>query len=596
MKKLTLFIICCLICLVANAQNFVSTTPSNKNVLLESFGGINCFYCPEADYSALQLLNQNNNRFVWINTHAGIFAEPSALEPDFRTSAGDSALQLSQITVFPAGMVNRKYFQSLSQNNGLSIEASNWSAATDSILSESSPVNVAAIAELNVFTRELKIIVETYYTANANNVQNQLFVALLQDSIVAPQAGNVSMNPLGFESTGKYTHRFILQDYITVSSGLDILNTSAGTFRADTFYYNLPADFNGTEFSFFNPKIAVWIADSDSTEILNAAYASINLTSNENLAAEIKNVNWDSDFNTICGNESSAKIRIENLGNNPIDSIRIDYDINLGQSLGSYTHYFPNALSIGQEVIVQMPTINNLTEAANTVNFNIELINGLNNPIFQAFSAPINHASLFVSDSTNGTFFIRYDNYPDDVSWSLKDETAGSVILTDSISAGGNTSLSQFFTAIDGHCYSLKVSDAAGDGICCTSGQGFFKLTIGNLQIIRDSDFEFESGLKFTFQKGVIAVNTIDPNSFDFEIFPNPASQHVTIKTESKESAEANISIINSLGQELKTFSQFINQGVNYQNLSLDGIGNGFYFVRITIGNEQMVKKLLIER
>jgi len=47
MKKISsIFILICLVIFTLHAQTFVSTTPSNKNVIFEEFTGKNCGYCP----------------------------------------------------------------------------------------------------------------------------------------------------------------------------------------------------------------------------------------------------------------------------------------------------------------------------------------------------------------------------------------------------------------------------------------------------------------------------------------------------------------------------------------------------------------------
>ena len=46
MKRILLFTLT-IGTLIASAQTFVSTTPENKNVILEEFTGISCGFCPD---------------------------------------------------------------------------------------------------------------------------------------------------------------------------------------------------------------------------------------------------------------------------------------------------------------------------------------------------------------------------------------------------------------------------------------------------------------------------------------------------------------------------------------------------------------------
>jgi hypothetical protein len=183
MNKLIILIFCFNLALTLSAQNFVRTSVSNKNVLLESFTGVNCFYCAGADAAAAAVQNAHPDSVIWINIHAGIFAEPGGNRPDFRSPYADTLLSFSGLTVFPAAMINRRLLPDFAQNTGkLAIESFNWSTVTDTILIETSPVNIAARSEFNISTRMLKVVVESYYTGNSINSQNRLFAALLLDS------------------------------------------------------------------------------------------------------------------------------------------------------------------------------------------------------------------------------------------------------------------------------------------------------------------------------------------------------------------------------------------------------------------------------
>ena len=594
MKKIQLVIIFIFSVAFLNAQNFVNTNSSYKNVLLQTFGGINCFYCSEGDYRAQVLQNNNPGRVVWMNVHAGLFAIPNSNQPDFRTAYSDTLLRLSGLTTFPAGVISKKYFSSLSQAQGaLAVDDNKWSIAIDSILNEASPINIAADAEFNISSRTIKVVIETYYTANTNTNNQKIYAAILLDNILGPNQGDSSLNPIAFQQNGQYNNRFLLMDLVT--SGLTVNSTGAGYFQADTIFYNLPNDFNGLEIDFLNPTIAVWITDNDSSEVYTAAYAAMNIVSANNLDAEIVNADWNSDFDLICGQESPVTITIQNFGNTPIDSVQINYNVNAGQYIDSFTHIFSGSISIANRAEIFIPVISNLNLPSNSVEWSIQKINGniISNPTF--INNSIDHASLVVSDSTNGVFRIRFDSYPQDISWFLKDETLDSILIVDSLNYGGNTTITQNFTVRDGHCYTFKVRDSAGDGICCAAGQGFYSLKIGNLEILRDADFAFESGTKFEFQKGVIAVNPIEDNGLAFDIFPNPTKGQTTLRINSEDNKEIDFAVYNTLGQLLLLENNIsLNSGVHYHDLNLDNFKAGVYYLVLSSGNKRSSRKLII--
>ncbi len=72
---------------------------------------------------------------------------------------------------------------------------------------------------------------------------------------------------------------------------------------------------------------------------------------------------------------------------------------------------------------------------------------------------------------------IVFDNYPEDVSWEIRDEN-GSVVASGGNYGnqpdGSNISITNCLT--DG-CYDFIISDSYGDGICCQYGNGSYTLT-----------------------------------------------------------------------------------------------------------------------
>jgi hypothetical protein len=574
------------------AQNFVSTTASNKNVLLEGFGGINCYYCAEGDAEATALQNTHPDKIVWINIHAGMFAEPSSNEPDFRNPYSDTLLSFSGLSLFPAAMINRRLLPDFVQNpNKLAIESVNWPSAADTILSEASPVNIAARSEFNISNRTLKVIVESYYTSNSSNSQNRLFTALLLDSVFATQEGARVFNPAAIASNGKYIHRNILFDYI--NSSTYITNTTSGSFRADTFYYSIPPDFNGTAFDLTSPKVAVWITENDSTNVLNAAYSQMTYTSDFSNSAAILSADWDADFNLLCGTESAAEISLLNLGNNVIDSITVDYSVNSG-AVQSISANLSTPLSIGKSQKIQLPSIGGLSSFGNTITLKITTVNNSTNNDTTQIISQLNQAQVMVSDSTNGLLTVRFDNYPEDISWKLIDETDGLTILSDSNYIVTNSIINQNFTAQNGHCYAFIISDSFGDGLCCGSGQGYYELKIGNLRIIRENEFAFESGTKFNFEEGVIAVNPLENIDYDFRLYPNPANDFSNIEIESLKEGDMQILVHSIYGQLLYEKSIFIQEGTNSFSLNTSTHHSGIYLVSIKKGDQIRVLKLSI--
>ena len=68
----------------AQSQSIVSTTPENKNAVLEEMTGIYCTFCPDGHVIALALKAANPNDVVLVNVHVGGYADPGTSgDPDF---------------------------------------------------------------------------------------------------------------------------------------------------------------------------------------------------------------------------------------------------------------------------------------------------------------------------------------------------------------------------------------------------------------------------------------------------------------------------------------------------------------------------------
>ena len=310
-------------------------------------------------------------------------------------------------------------------------------------------------------------------------------------------------------------------------------------------------------------------------------------------SASIISADWDADFNLLCGTESAAEISLVNLGNNVIDSITVEYSVNSG-AVQSIAANLSSPLNIGKSQNIQLPSISGLNSFGNTISLRISAVNGSANNDTTQIISQLNQAQVMVSDSTNGVLTVRFDNYPEDISWELIDETDGLTILSDSNYIVTNSIITQNFTAVNGHCYAFKITDSYGDGLCCGSGQGYYELKIGNLRILRENEFAFESGSKFNFEEGVIAVNPTKNYDFDFMLYPNPADDFSNIEIESMIEADMQIQVHSIYGQLLDEKNIFIQEGSNRFSLNTSNYNSGMYLVSIKKGDQIRVLKLSI--
>lgn len=253
--------------LSVNSQTLVSTEVEKKNVVLEEFTGIHCGYCPEGHAIAQQIHDDHHGDVVVIAIHQGSFATPSAGEPDFRTAFGDPIANQTALTGYPAGTVNRHFFQDLASNGGTAMGRGSWATAAGRILTEESPVNVGFESIYNETTRELTVNVELYYTGDSPESSNFINVALLQSNILGPQSGGGMGN--------NYVHNHMLRHLITGQWGDEVTTTTTGSFVERTYTYTVPEDYTDVPVVIEDCDIAVFVTESQQ-EIYSGTYAKLN--------------------------------------------------------------------------------------------------------------------------------------------------------------------------------------------------------------------------------------------------------------------------------------------------------------------------------
>lgn len=218
------------------------TTSQTKVAVLEDFTGVRCGYCPAGHDIAKSLESANPGKVVVIAVHAGSYAAPASGWPNFTTSFGDAFIAQSSVTGYPAGTVNRHAFtgsQYNVQNNGLAMGRGGWTAAAQSIMAETAPVNIGAKATYDAATKKLTVKVDLYYTSG-ETVDNKINVAFLQNGLVGKQSG-------GTPDPDNYTQNNVLRHLITGQWGDAVpADSRAATSKySKTYTYTVPADFNG---------------------------------------------------------------------------------------------------------------------------------------------------------------------------------------------------------------------------------------------------------------------------------------------------------------------------------------------------------------
>ncbi|MFT5078210.1 MAG: hypothetical protein ACI825_000366 [Planctomycetota bacterium] len=566
-KKILFSTIFMLLTIGMYAQTIVGITEENRNVVLEEFTGIKCQFCPQGHAIAQAMKDNNPDDVFLVNVHTGGYAVPAAGEPDFRTSFGQALADQSQLAGYPAGTINRENFPGSEQNGspgGATGQGrGTWSNTGSTLLGNSSYVNMAVEADIDVQTNVMTIHVETYYTGNSPQATNKLNVYILQNNTTGPQTGGNAGN--------NYVHQHRLVDMPFGQWGADITSTSTGSFDDRTIAYTIPADYNGVAVELADLEVVVSVAEGNQYIVSgNGALPTYSGITASN----------DVDLRTIeeipvqCLTELGPKVNIKNLGQDPITSLDITYSINGGAS--SVYNYTGNITSLQNED-VELPAIAYTSQAVNTVDVTItDDEDNANNALSTTFGAATQGAG-------NVTLTIDADQYASEISWNIRN-SAGSFVESDVLNAGDNNDTLIYNLALEGvDCYTFQIIDSYGDGILGGGG-----VSLIDINGVEHFPFTGNYGSGAILQFGADGVLGTSDETFEgLSIFPNPAKGFFHIVN----AENADVTIFDLRGRKVRNIDKISkNEKVDTIRMS-----NGTYFVTITKDGFTTTEKLIIK-
>ena len=468
------------------AQQFVSTEPANRNVILEEFTGRNCQFCPDGHAIANQIAAANPGRFWAVNVHAGSFSPTSF--PNLNTTDSEAIRAGFGVTSFPSGVVNR------STSTGQSRSA--WANLTNQQLNQASECNVAGMVIVNPDTRMATITVEVYYTGNSAADENYLTVALLQDSILGAQSGGTTYNP-GQMINGQYVHMHSLRDIINESVWGDAISpTTQGSLITRTYEYQIPETIgnpNGVEVVLDHISFLAWVSEryqgTPTRPILTGCELDMVQGSNEPIYPAVTGI---SQLGTTCSHTKDVEVNIQNIGLETLTSMTVIAELN-GQT---YTANWEGELPrFGIEKIVM-----SLEVPFGTYPVTVTVTEANGEPQSHASSSNVTCMEWqdleIEGEEEELRLELMQDKFGNQTTWEFT-ASDGTVLGSGGpyqMLAGGSTQIHiEHVTVPVDECVMFTIYDQMGNGICCSNGQGYYivKDSHGNVIFGDVDDGEF---------------------------------------------------------------------------------------------------------
>ena len=564
-KTLLVLVVAILAGLTGFAQitdTIVSTTPSNRNVLLEEYTGVQCTWCPDGHRMANELKATNPDRICLINIHQGSFAANT-----YTTQFGNALASQTNLDGYPSGTINRHVFS----GNKTALNRGEWANCANQILNMSSPVNIAAEGTLDMSTRTVNIRVQLYYTGSQTVTSNSLNVAILQDNVLGSQVG-MSMNPAQVVGN-QYNHMHMLRHLITGQWGETIETIDQGTLVEKNYEYVIPAELgspNAIEAVLSDLNFVAFVCEGHQ-EVLTSIEVPIERINLPAIAGRVANV-YETPSLT-CTEQANAYFQFMNQGAETVTSLAYTYSIGGNTETATWN----GSVSSFDITNVDIPTFNINVNVNNTLTVQVTQINGTDVDI-----AP---RTLTIKKNVYGgagtmTFILKTDNYGTETTFKFFGPDDNVVL------SGGpftNTSAEHTFTFAPTTlgCYRLEVYDSYGDGINNGYGAGWFKLMAEDgTQIFRDNG---KFGSQATYMIDVTGVG-VEDFTLETTVYPNPATDVININTTNN---VQRVEIFNMQGQLVKV------QTGEVTSVSVKDLANGLYTLKLTTDNGVSMHKIV---
>lgn len=585
MKKIILSLVGLFLTIASMAQpTFVSTQPSNKNVVLEEYTGINCGYCPDGHKRANQFAAANPGRVVLINIHQGSFAGNN---PDYKTEWGNALAGQTGLTGYPSGTINRRIFSGTTT----ALDRGSWASKGAIVLAEPSFVNVAARAQVDADTRLLTVTVEVYYTADAETSTNKLNVAILQNEVVGPQSG-MSGNPDYVVGT-QYRHMHMLRHLLTGQWG-DLLSHEgtgvipAGTFFTKTYTYTLPDAIRNVPLEFENLEVAAFVT-KDNQLVYTGTLCQPTFNISNQFGAEIKSYKLE-DLSG-CSKYVGQTLKVRNIGQDTIKSMVIDSRV---FGISNITNWEGEIATFQTVEIPNLPVLELQNGIVNEIDVLIRSINGIPTDLreIRTFKKPL--------AGQNGlTLHLTLDKYGQETTWNIKN-SSGTIVKSGGPYTEGTTDRLKVvdLTITESDCYTFTINDQYADGINSGYGVGGYFIVDGQGDTLVVSDGKFgASEVKKIGYGDYIGLEEVSLNNVSMTIYPNPAKDNATLDINLSQNSVATIKVVDLMGRNVIDLgAKSMKAGQNTIELNTSNLNNGMYFVKVASENGVVTKKITINR
>ncbi len=292
-------------------------------------------------------------------------------------------------------------------------------------------------------------------------------------------------------------------------------------------------------------------------------------------------------FNPICGD---PQVVIRNTGSTALTSLDFTYGEVGGQT---YNYTWHGSLAFDDTTLVDLPAVYLKSSPTNLFGVTISNPNGgvdqyANNNYMQvSYDTVPTYPSSFIIDLVTNLDASSY-------SYFIKD-AGGNTIDSKSNFANSTTYLDTVHLTPGCYHFELDASNEQGLEFWDNSygaGRLYFRRTNGVL--FNNFQTDFGTSVEQNFYVGNLTGFDELSSNIDYDVYPNPASQQLTVAGLNGSSKSKELHIYSSVGQLV--YQSIIPAGADFVNINISGLSAGLYCVIISNADGQSVKKVMISR
>jgi hypothetical protein len=298
-------------------------------------------------------------------------------------------------------------------------------------------------------------------------------------------------------------------------------------------------------------------------------------------------------LNPLC---DKPLITIKNTGSTTLTSLTIVYG-RVGGTMSTYT--WNGNLEFMKTTQVELPTPN--WQSSNQPQFIAYVKNpngaadqyAYNDTLRSDFEGTPYYPSKLI-------FELKTNNYGYETEFTLKDSVGLPILQRTGLQA--NTTYRDTLTLGTG-CYTVYLTDQGNDGLSfwanSAQGSGFFRIRDASTnQLIKtfNGDFGHNIYQQFTVNY-ILPVEEIQGNAAQgLTLYPNPASDEFIAEISLPYLSQAEITLVNLLGETVKQESLRVTNDTEKININTSDLPAGVYLFSVRSNDQLMVKRIQITR